>query len=230
MVTVACVYVRGEYPYTPEYVWRLSAMVRRWMDRPFRFVCLTDRPEEITQTCAFATPIRIASLSPNGGCWSKLELFNPARAWSGRVLYLDLDSLIVAPLAPILDYPAPFAITEDEIAREGRTKTIDRFGRRIVRRFNSSVMVWDPEVRGPRSPEWLYQGWRDSDAERLSGDQDWIGEQWPDAAAMPASWFPRISRTAPPWPSDAKVILVKHPKNHIAAARWPWFKAQWGAA
>lgn len=228
MVTVLCVFVRGEYPYTAEYVRRLGVMVRRWIDRPFRFVCLTDQP---FMGRIFSEPgitsvetIEITPLSANGGCWSKLEIFNPARQWSGRMLYLDLDSLLVASLAPILDFPAPFAITVDELLTENR-KTVDRFGRAIVRRFNSSVMVWDAG-----EAERLYTDWRPAVSGRLSGDQDWIGEQMPDAAGMPAAWFPRISRVQPPWPREAKVVLVKNPKNHVAAERWPWFASQWGAA
>jgi hypothetical protein len=34
----------------------------------------------------------------------------------------------------------------------------------------------------------------------------------------------------PPWPKEAKVVLVKKPKNHEAVERWPWFEAMWGAA
>src|SRR5688572_26028777 len=108
-LTVTCVYVRGEYPYTVEYVSRLRSMVARWIDRPFRFACLTDQPEAMP---ADVEPIPVAKLH-GFAPWTKLELFNPVRQWSGRVLYLDLDTLIVAPLAPIVDAPAWFAITDD---------------------------------------------------------------------------------------------------------------------
>lgn len=215
MTTVTCVYVRGEYPYTPDYVTRLQIMVRRWIDRPFRFVCLTDQP------WVFADPIETLPVQklPGFAPWTKLELFNPARAWTGRVLYLDLDSLIVASLAPILDYPARFAITADPKGKRGT----DSFGRRIVRRFNSSVMVWTGS-----GPTELYTGWTKQIAHTLSGDQDWIGERLPKTKTMPRRWFPRISEGKPG--PDAKVVLVKVPKNHIAAERFDWFKPLWGAA
>ena len=52
-----------------------------------------------------------------------------------------------------------------------------------------------------------------------------------DAAPMPASWFPRLSRiTGPPFPPEMRVILSKKPKNAIAAAQIPWFARYWGAA
>lgn len=220
-VTIVCLYVKGEYPYTPEYVTRLYGMVRRWIDRPFRFVCLTDQPWLFMLPVETIPIVKLRGLAP----WTKLELFNPVRAWTGRVLYLDLDVLIVAPLAPLLNSPAPFTITADPPTR-ANPRTQDSFGRRIIRRFNSSVMAWEGQVAAG-----LYTEWAPSVVAELSGDQDWIGAQVPGAATWPRDWFPRISETTgPPWPKHAKIILVKVPKNHVAAAQWPWFDRLWGAA
>ncbi len=216
MTTVACLYVRGEYPYTVEYVSRLRAMVARWMDRPFRFVCLTDKPNAMPGD---VEAVPIAKLH-GFAYWSKLELFNPARDWDGRVLYLDLDTLIVSSLAPILDTRG-FAITDD---RKGRTGP-DAFGRQIVRRVNSSVMAWDGGTQTD-----LYTQWTPDVSDRLSGDQDWIGLSAPDAALMPREWFPRVSEIVLPIPASAKVVLCKHPKNHIAREALPWVGPLWGAA
>ena len=221
-VTVACLFVRGEYPYTLDYVTRLRAMVLRWIDRPFRFVCLTDQP--------WAMPFGVESVPVQRlegfAFWTKLELFNPARQWSGRVLYLDLDTLIVAPLAPILDYPAPFALTADPVTPGKWQRSIDAHKRRIVRRFNSSVMVWDGGTQTQ-----LFTAWRGDVTQRLSGDQDYIGEQCPQAAAMPQAWFPRLSQVGePPFDPDVKVILAKVPKNHVAVEQYSWFQPLWGSA
>src|SRR5688572_13716960 len=109
-LTVVCVWVQGEYPYTVEYVRRLLAMVRRWMDRPFRFVCLTDRPEQMPDGDE-AMPT--ASVLVLMRFCAKVELFTPPSAFSGRMLYLDLDPLIVGPLAPVVDVDAPFALIAD---------------------------------------------------------------------------------------------------------------------
>ena len=220
-LTVACVWVQGEYPYTVDYVTRLRAMVSRWIDRPFRFVCLTDRPQEVQDSIE---TIQIAKLPGCFAYWSKLELFNPLRAWTGRMLYLDLDTLVVAPLAPIVDVPAPLALIADT-AKPGH-KAKDKYGRHIVRRFNSSVMVWNGGGQAH-----LYESWSPAVAARLSGDQDHIGEQSPAATALPAAWFPRVSQIEePPFAPEVKVILSKYPKNDIAAQRWPWFEPLWGAA
>lgn len=217
MLTVACVWVRGHVPFTLEYVTRLETMVRAHLSEPFEFVCLTDRPWQV--------PAHIRTISirlPQGlkGWWAKLELFHPQRHWPGRVLYLDLDTLIVDSLDPIVRFPAPFALVPHAGTFEGRD------GLRVVKRFNSSVMVWEGGTQTR-----IAERWSRADASRLHGDQDWIGEQCAEAATMPLSWFPRLSEIqGPPFPADAKVILAKKPKNTIAAKRWPWFRQAWGVA
>jgi len=221
VTVVCCLFVQGEYPYTVDFVLRLQAMVARWMDRPYRFVCLTDRPWLLPPT------VETVPINKLPGCfayWTKLELFNPMRQWSGRVLYLDLDVLLVAPLSAILDYPAEFALTADP-NRYGHKPT-DKYGRSIVRRFNSSVMVWDGGTQTH-----LHGNWSPNAAARLSGDQDFIAEHAPEAVGLPRAWFPRLSEvSAPPFDPDVKVILSKFPKNDQAVARFPWFDALWGAA
>lgn len=221
-LTIVCVYVRGPYPYTPVYVTRLWEMCQRWLTRPFRFVCLTDRPQELRGIERFQVP---EAASPADGYWQKVRLFDPTWSLTGRVLYLDLDSIVVAPLDPIVDYPSTFALCEDELRRDMSRGDRDRRGRRIVRLFNSSVMVWDVGVNHD-----LFTRWTPAVAEALSTDQDWIGQQCPEAAAMPADWFPRISQVQPPWPRAARVVLCKKPKNVQAVRRWPELAEWWGAA
>lgn len=220
-LTVACVFVTGPYPYTPEYVIRLERMVRRHLRRPFQFVCLTDRPE------AFRAPIatiRIPStLQGAVGYWTKLQLFNPATGLAGRVVFLDLDTLVVGDLAPIVDREGPFALVEDELARERPAVAVNTAGLTILRKFNASVMAFDPDATVG-----VWTRWTRDVADRLQSDQDWYAEVCPHATAMPAEWFPRISRVQPPWPDAARVVLVKTPKNHLAAKQWDWFEPLWG--
>lgn len=226
MLTVACVWVRGEVPYTPEYVWRLRAMVRRWSDRPVRFVCLTDQPELI------ADVETMPAIPPEGAFafWTKMQLFNPALGFRGRVLALDLDSLIVGPLAPIVDWPAPFVMATDCLTDVGdgepQLGNVDRFGRALIQKFQGSVMVWNAGAHAD-----LYTEWTPDVAARLSTDQDWIGERYPNAAVLPLSWTPRISQIQEgPIPREAKIIFCKKPKNHVAAEQMPWVDAIWRAA
>ena len=231
-VTICCVYVNGHVKdFRPEYVIKLASMVSRHMDgRPYRFACLTDRPEKLyvrgMDVIGIPSPEVIPEQMPSGysagrhvyGWWSKLQVFNEAHGFTGRVLYLDLDSLVVDSLLPILDYPAPFALIPHSGDFNGR------YGLKVVKRFNSSVMVFTPSAQTAS----LFAKWSPSVAARLHGDQDWLGEQMPDAATLPEDWCPRISaieNVAPKPP--VKVVLCKWPKNTIAAQMYPWVREAW---
>lgn len=215
-LTVACVFVSGHVPFTPEYVVRLRSACERSLP-PHRFVCLTNREHELPED-----GIEIVPIEPHRGIfgwWSKVELFNRSMPFTGRCLYLDLDVLLVGDMEPIIEFPAEFALVPD-----GAPNFQPKDGKSVVKRFNSSVMVWDYGVGHE-----IHDLWTHKIAARLWGDQDWIGEVCPKAATMPAEWFPRLSQLgcAPSWTPHAKVVLCKKPKNVEAAARYPWFNEAW---
>jgi hypothetical protein len=213
MLTVACVLVKGHVAFTPEYVDRLYTMAQRCISRQFEFVCLTDQPKKMPMG---VRPIKIEAMPGLKGWWSKIELFKPGR-FGGRVLYLDLDVLLLGSLDAIIDYPSEFALIPD-----GAPNFKGGEGLEVVKRYNSSVMVWDFDAVND-----LYRDWTPSVAKRLWGDQDWIGERCEWAAKMPEAWFPRLRATGKDWGSTAKVVLCKAPKNHLAAHMWPWFDGMW---
>lgn len=238
-LTVVCVFVKGPYPYTPEYVIRLEKMVRKHLKRPFKFVCLTDRPELLPSIECIRIEPTLGS-PESFGYWTKLRLFDPSIGLTGRVLFLDLDVLVVGDLEPIVNFTGPFSrlsLIDDaaSLMKRGRVGP-DRYGRLFFRRFNSSVMVFN----GDDSPKELFTDWTPWASKVFSGDQDWIGARYVsdgDLEAMPEKWFPRLSllandeqfaATGGPMPEEARVILCKKPKNHEAVERWPWFDAMWG--
>ncbi len=217
MTTVVCVWVHGHVPFTSDYVIRLASMVKRHMDRPYRFVCLCDKPYMLSRNEGIER-ILISKPEKNVfGWWSKLSVFNEAHGFKGRMIYLDLDTLVMQSLAPILDYPSKFAL----IPHGGTFRS--RAGLKVLDRFNSSVMVWDAGVN-----RHLWDDWSPAVAKLLWGDQDWISDQMPEADTMPLSWFPRISELKEARPSpEAKVILIKKPKNEDAARLYPWVAEAW---
>lgn len=211
-LTVCCVWVKGHVPFSLVYVQTLRKMVARSLDRPHRFVCLSDRKAQIPKVEEIAI-----SAPPRGmyGWWAKVQLFKPGR-FTGRVLYLDLDTLIVDQLDAIVDYPSSCALIPDAGTFRGAR------GRSVVKRFNSSVMVWDAGAM-----DQVWRAWTPRVTRRLHGDQDWIGEQMPEADTMPLEWFPRLSQCPDGPPDESKVILAKVPKNLDAAKRYPWFAERW---
>jgi hypothetical protein len=103
---IACIKV-GE-KFGPEYVNRLGAAIwRHHPGPPPRFLCLTDDPAGVEYPTA---PID----TDLPGAWAQLALFRPHPALEGRrVLYLDLDTVVVGSLAPLLAYDGEFAIVRD---------------------------------------------------------------------------------------------------------------------
>lgn len=220
-LTVACVWVQGNVDYTKEYVLRLRSMCAKSVPQ-HRFVCLTDRPD-VFNGCL--DTIRLDPL-PLGvpGWWAKVQLFNKAHAalQTGRVLYLDLDILLVDNFQLVVDWPG-FAIVPD-----GAPNFVGNARLKTVKRYNSSVMCWD----GGRFNS-IYDDWDLSVTRRLWGDQDWIGEKYATLDKMPLAWFPRLSQVMTRGLVDermrcAKAILCKKPKNLEAAKRWRWFDMAWG--
>ncbi len=215
-LTVACVWVRANVPYGVEYVERLRAMVAKHLPLEHRFVCVTDRPEQIPDGVE-AMPIH---WSPKTfGWWAKCFLFQ-AKRFKGRVLYLDIDTLVMRSLVPIVEFPSSFALIPDAGSFQPKTH------HQVVKRFNSSVMVWEADVNRQ-----LFDLWTPEVMRKYWGDQDLIGAEWPQASTMPLEWFPRLSAIqAGPVPDEAIVVLAKKPKPEEAARRWPWVDQAWRAA
>jgi hypothetical protein len=137
-------------------------MVSKNLTVKHRFVCFTDDADGLK---CMSKPLP-AGIS---GWWSKLSLFR-AGLFRGKVLYIDLDSIITDSLDFVMDYKGPFAILRDFLFPHGM--------------YNSSVMLWNMEF--PHIWErWLKQG----KPSREWGDQAWIREQMP-AADLLQDFFP----------------------------------------
>lgn len=215
--TLACVMVRGrQRRYSPKYVHRLEEMVKRHTDRPFRTVCLTDDPGAMPEG---VIPVKVPRVPGNErGWWRKMFLFHPNLPFKGRVLYLDLDVLVVNDINPILDFPADFAIAPGS-APNFQTPG----GLKMVRGYQSSVMVWDHRARAR-----FYKEFDPAVKKRLYGDQDALKEMSPNEAILPAKWFERVTPDGPKlWTPETKVVLCVKYKNHRAIKEFPWFKDYW---
>lgn len=162
-VIVCCVKVSQIYG--PEYVNRLAAMVRRHATRPHRFLCLTDNPTGVDVPYT-----DVGTDAP--GWWAKLVLFRPHPALVGyRVLYLDLDTVIVGNMDFLFEYNGNLAILQSFWPPS---------------RYGSALMSIAPGYGGAIWSD--FQRHRTAIMARLYGDQDWIGEQvaaadlWQDLA------------------------------------------------
>lgn len=152
MLTVWSVYWGTKY--VPRYVYTLRSAVARNLSQPHRFVCMTDRPNEIPgiETVPPATDYP--------GWWQKVGLFTPGLI-DGPALYLDLDVVIVGELDTL--------VREHACAELAMAKNWAQSGHGG---WQSSAFI----TRGYPFPE-IAQDFTPDVIDRLWGDQEWITER-----------------------------------------------------
>jgi len=188
MITVACVNWRNYLGYGQLYVDTLRASVARHLKYPHRFEVIED------------------ANGPDGceldGWWVKLALFQPGR-FKGRVLYLDLDSVIVGQL--------------DELVENKGIIDMHDWGW-DAHHLNSSVMVWDAGEH-----ERIFTGYKPAVGRFfcVGGDQEWITQV--------GGWEPLPKQTVRSYryhsmkavqPGCSVVTMHGHPKPHEITDGW----------
>jgi len=231
MNVVACLYWSGvfknrENVYTTEWVYILRNMVERHMHTPFRFVCLTNVPNQ------FDGSVEIIPLQHDWkGWWGKLELFRSDIFDDGdRVLYLDLDSVVLQSLHPFFDFDADIAIMRSLDPKRFGTEW-SKAGENMIVRYGSTVMVWTVPHGRKFYTEFDYD--EIVLKRKLRGDQDWMAACNPSLALFPVEWVKKLRhiRYKNIRPKDVKILLPMDPgmplKNKSAAEKYPWIHKAW---
>ena len=151
VLTVACVYKPGN-GFTDDYVGRLQAAVSANCRADHRFVCLTNEQLVGIETIPIATPRK--------GYWNKLELFRK-NLFEERVVYLDLDTMIVNDVTDILSYPHQFTAGLNFKAKHGR-----------------ALASWFLGFDGREDLSYLIDGYKPGGVTRMQYEQDWA--RWGD--------------------------------------------------
>lgn len=223
-LTVICVLWFGEWHgtnlgyrnmYDSVYVSRLKDMVDKNTSHKIDFACLTNQPEEM-----FRKDIRIVPLKHNWPAWwSKVEVFNPSIAVESRILFLDLDILVVGNLDDLIEYSSDFVILSHSSFALDRNRVIKRAwnkkGKELIPFYNSTCVAFD---RGARSQ--IYEEFDTKMIDRFCGDQDWIGFcLGPDEVTFPFEWWRKlnhIDKKRKKLSRKDEKILSCHPiKNHL---------------
>ncbi len=126
-MTVNILCMRWGALYGAPYVNRLHSMVRRHLQRSFRFVCFTDDAQGLDPGIEVLPLPTVQSVHGQGDTrWRKLGVFAGTIAdLSGPALFLDLDLVIVGGLDRFFDYPGEFCVVRD--VDLFRTKWVDLF-------------------------------------------------------------------------------------------------------
>jgi len=120
---VAC--VRTGTKYGSYYVYRLKRAIERYLHRPYRFVCLTDRPQDICD-------IETVAAHELPGWWGKMKLFDTSWRTGERVIYFDLDTVICGDLSPIADLNVSFGICANFTRLAGNRDWPCRYGSAVM--------------------------------------------------------------------------------------------------
>ncbi len=153
--------------YGPEYANRLHRMVGRHLRRPFRFHCLTEDPSGLE---AGIVPLPLVGSPGLSGWWHKLSLFAPEFCGlQGRLLYLDLDLVIVGNIDFLYDAPGDFVILRNWSRNPMWNSSVMRF------RIGAYAPVWN-----------RFRADAEGVMARCHGDQEWIFHCVPEAANWPA--------------------------------------------
>ena len=123
-LSVVCVQTGNYLGRGAEYVHKLRLAVKRHLTLPHKFYVVTDDAASIY-------PGMTVKPSALPGWWEKLRLFKPGMFPDGRVLFLDLDTLITANIDEIARFDVPFATLRDFWRPNG---------------LGPAVMIWHTDV------------------------------------------------------------------------------------
>ena len=211
MLHIACVQVRNYEGRGTEYTAKLAAMVRRNVSIPHRFVCVTDDPFlEIEGVEIILAPTNLRNLR---GWFTKLYLFAPGIFPKGeRVLFFDLDTLILGNIDDFASYVGPFAGLGDH--RDGGGGG-----------FGSGLMLWEAGTVDRIWTEWVRQAYPLGDGT----DDSWIASQVPQAVriqrVLPGIVSYKFHKCRDGPPKGARVVCFqRHPKPHECEG---WVSGVW---
>lgn len=202
VLTVACVEVGDYCGRGVEYVRKLRAGVERHLSAPHVFRLFTDGLQRHWPTLQ-AHGIEIVELpARRQGWWAKVALFRPDAFVEGdRVLYLDLDTIVVGPLEPL-----------------AAAKGILHLGRWGWKQndYGSGVMVWD---HGEHAE--IYSEFNPRVPRQYRGDQDWMTKLggWP---ALPDALCRSYRYHAKAGPPEGASVVCFHgtPRPHEVREGW----------
>jgi SAM-dependent methyltransferase len=208
--TIACVLKTGG-DFDERYVVNLKRALDRNLTHPFKFVCLTDDP-----AIKGVDTIRLTNGHP--GWWSKIELFQPGAMSTERVLYFDLDTLILANIDDLLELGGSFY---------GLSPW--NFWNRQAGQCASGIMSWKNG-----DYDFLYNEFNGPKIQK-QGDQVYISAAlkahggsftaFQDVAPGIYSYKRECRRSGPP--RDARIVCF-HGRPRVHEVRDAWVKEAWG--
>lgn len=198
--------------YAGHYVERLKAGVARHLKQEYKFAVFAPRAED-----EYLTKIP--------GCFARLRMFDPQ--WQadhkieGRLVCLDLDTVITGPLDPLFDRPEPYVILHGGNASNPCP-------------YNGSMSM----LRTGAHPE----VWKDFSLKRAGevkffefpDDQGWLADRIPNAAGWKVGSESGVyCFQKPGWPkgndlpADARIVAFPGWRDPSKFTHLDWVKENW---
>lgn len=223
------VLVGGPRVYKPEYVNAQLPMLRRHCSVPYRVVCVTDCTDGLDSSIeVIAPPVTddgpVVSRDPRyPRCYRRLWNFSEAaRALGDRILALDIDSLIVRDIAPLVERD------EDLVVWRAPPDSAIVLGAAYLLRTGTHTHIWT-SFDFERSPQELLR------VGRAQSDQGWLNYMLP--SSVPA-WTEADGMYLPPLgdprplPETARIVsfgTLHKPWMKRAHAEHPWIVEHYAA-
>lgn len=169
MVHIICLKV-GQL-YSSKYVNCLHRGIERNVSKvDFDFTCFTDDFTGIdTEIACRSLPVKLE------GWWNKLWFFSNSLGITDRIVYMDLDSVIVGPIDKILQFDGEFAILRDFYRARKNPKALQ---------YGSGLMAW----KGGWGFEIWSQFYKDVERNARGGDQDYLMKVIPPELGKTTYW------------------------------------------
>ena len=202
---VAC--MKWGVKYGPEYVNKLFNMVKRNSTVPFNFVCYTDNPDGLLDKIDARPLPEMSFKDGKERGWRKLSLFRKDIDLSGRVLFLDLDVVVVGNIDEYFTMDGDVILT-----KHWKPSKKQGIGQTSVYRFEAGAhpelyeyfMEHEDEVRRTYRHEQAYVCAMTSKLGYLSF---WPEKWMPSFKYVCMRPFPLCFFMRPRLPEDAKIVV-----------------------
>lgn len=192
---------------------KLKRSVERHLSLPHRFVCLTDDPAAVDCE-TLPIPMKLP------GWWGKLALFSDLI--EGRILFIDLDTVLVGNIDDFTRYGGELAIIRPFYRNRGFASGVMNIGPgahpHVWERFSANPLRAVGYCRQNAVPEWNF------------GDQRWLelqvdkADYWQDITPGQLVSYKVHCRDG--IPDNARIVCF-HGKPDPHELDEPWLRENW---
>jgi hypothetical protein len=204
---------------------KLRAGLERHLKQPFDFVLVTS--EAIPPLKGVRqVPISDRGLTLTKGCFARLRMFDPL--WQeqnnlkGRIVCLDLDTILTGPLDPVFDRPESFVILHGA----NSLNPCKFCGALQLLRAGAHPEIWSTFGLEAASRVPFHD---------FPDDQGWLWHSLPDAAGWRAGENGVYAFCKPGWhggyaaplPKDARLVTFNGWRSPARFHSLPWIREHW---